>query len=143
MKVNLNEGAQQGDGKKYEPIPEGQYLVKVLSERDKTDSYSRTKLELTLEVQEGPFRGRRIWDNMPMSGFSPKVVDISTRRLRDLFRCLGLPADGDMDTAELVNGLALARVVHSVGESKVFVNVSGYEAAALPDDSPGDEGLPF
>jgi hypothetical protein len=86
------------DDRNFEPIPAGIYKMQVIESRlQDTSSGSGQILVLTLEVLEGQFKGRRIWDNLNIINANADAQRIAQRSLADLCELLGT---GPIDNSE-------------------------------------------
>lgn len=140
MKMNFDTSGstgKPGERKVYDLIPEGEYLVKVLAETAKTYDGGKEQASLTLEVQEGPHRGRRLWDNFLLKGYSPMAHQISKERWEELSRVAG----GLEDSADAVGHLVTAVVFIDEYNGRRSNRVRRYEPAAAQGEA--DEPLPF
>lgn len=74
----------------YGPVPEGTYLCRVEKSEAATTRNGDDMWKLTMEVAEGRYKGRQIWDNVVFSeGAMP--------RAKLMCRCLGLDTEGETD----------------------------------------------
>ena len=75
----------------YEPIPAGKYLVAITeSELKPTKNNSGSYLQLTFEVLEGEFRGRKVWDRLCVNHPNPMTVKIARGNLSAICRAVGV-----------------------------------------------------
>lgn len=88
------------DDRSFEPLPVGQYKVQIIESKiEDTKSGSGQMLTLTLEVVDGPFANRRIWDRLNVRNNNPQAQSIAQRALADL--CLAIGVAQLRDTDEL------------------------------------------
>ena len=119
-----------------EPIPNGKYVVIIKeSELKATSDGQGQLLALTLEIMEGPFKGRKLYDRLNLVNKSAEAVRIARGQLSAIFRSVGVMQP--RDTVELHN-LPLVAVV-KVGKRKdtqeLKNEIKGYEkkgAASAP-----------
>lgn len=79
------------DDRNFEPIPAGTYKLQVIdSNLQETSTGSGEMLVLTLEVIDGPYTGRRIWDRLNIRNDSADAQRIAQRALADLCLQLGV-----------------------------------------------------
>lgn len=79
------------DDRNFEPIPAGTYKLQVIESRlQETSTGSGEMLVLTLEVVEGQYQGRRIWDRLNIRNDSADAQRIAQRALADLCLQLGV-----------------------------------------------------
>lgn len=63
------DASQESSGGNYAAVPAGEYLLRIV-----TSEYTKTKtrkhmIKLELEIDEGPYKGRKVWTNIV---FNPK-----------------------------------------------------------------------
>jgi hypothetical protein len=125
---NLPQTPPADGGSDFVPVPPGAYqVVMVESSVGKTnDGYDC--LNYTLEVVEGPYKGRKIWDKFLLDHPKPITVEIAQRRLYSLCRILGVPYPPN-DSSQFHNQPVVAVVKHStpIGSTKVFANVDRFQ----------------
>jgi len=51
-------------GGNYEPLPDGDYDLKVIEVKSTVTASGKTMFKLTTEVQGGAYNKRRVWDNL-------------------------------------------------------------------------------
>lgn len=60
----------------YEPLPKGDYELKVIEAKATTTQTGKKMFKLTTEVQGGPHANRRVWDNLVISPENPKALNM-------------------------------------------------------------------
>jgi pyruvate/2-oxoglutarate dehydrogenase complex dihydrolipoamide acyltransferase (E2) component len=65
-----------GETTSYEPLPDGDYELKVIESKAKSTQSGKTMFSITTEVQGGPHAKRRVWDNLTVSPENPKALAI-------------------------------------------------------------------
>lgn len=99
--------APRGD---LDPIPQGKYIVAIIeSEWAATKKGDGHMVKLTLEVLEGEYKGRRVWDNLNLANPNQQAVEIAQRTLSSICHACGVLRV--KDTSELHNIPMLAKVV--------------------------------
>lgn len=78
-----------GEPTNYDPLPDGDYELKVIESKAKSTQSGKTMFSITTEVQGGPHAKRRIWDNLTVSPENPKALAIFFSKME----ALGLPRD--------------------------------------------------
>jgi len=63
-----------GDTSSFEPMPEGDYELKVVESKATNTQSGKTMFKITTEVQGGPFNKRKVWDNLTVSPEVPKAM---------------------------------------------------------------------
>jgi hypothetical protein len=86
----------------FEPIPAGKYLAVITaSEMKPTKSGNGSFLELTLQVVEGQFKGRLLWERLNLDNPNPLTVKIARSELAAICRAVGVMEP--RDSCELHN----------------------------------------
>ena len=84
----------------FDPIPAGKYLaVIVASELRPTKSGSGNYLELTLQIAEGQYKGRKLWARLNLDNPNPQAMRIAQGELSAICRATGVMTP--RDSAEL------------------------------------------
>ena len=120
----------------FEPIPAGKYLaVLTNSEQKPTKSAQGSFLELTFEVIEGEFKGRKVWARLNLDNPSPMAVKIARAELSALCRAVGVLTP--KDSAELHNLPLLITVKQKTGPgSEAFNEVKGFARKEVASGKP-------
>lgn len=72
----------------FEPLPDGEYKVMVIeSEEKRNKSDNGDILKLKLQVIEGEFVNRIVFDQLNLTNPSPKAEEIGQRQLKWLLKC--------------------------------------------------------
>lgn len=110
----------------FEPLPEDKYVVCI---NDTDRRFTRNKdgeyLELTLEVIEGPFKGRKLWPKLNLWNNSDKAVEIAEVQLAQICKAVGIVKL--RDTNQLHGKILRARVTQREWNGQVQNDVKGYE----------------
>ena len=73
----------------YEPLPDGDYDLKVIEVKSTVSASGKTMFKLTTEVQGGAYNKRRIWDNLVVSPENKNALAIFFGKLQ----ALGVPRE--------------------------------------------------
>lgn len=87
------------DDRSFEPLPAGDYLMQVIESDIKDTKTGGQQLVLTMEVLEGPFSNRRVWDRLNIRNQNADAQRIAQRGLADL--CLAVGVNPLRNTEEL------------------------------------------
>ena len=60
----------------YEPLPDGDYELKVVQAQATTTSTGKVMFKVTNEVQGGPYAKRRVWDQLVVTTDNPKAMNM-------------------------------------------------------------------
>ena len=86
---DLVKDAGETAGGNYEPLPDGDYDLKVIEASATTSQSGKTMFKITTEVQVGPHAKRRVWDNLVISPESSNALGIFFSKMA----ALGLPRE--------------------------------------------------
>lgn len=73
----------------YEPLPDGDYDLKVIEVKSTVTASGKTMFKLTTEVQGGAYNKRRIWDNLVVSPENKNALAIFFGKMA----ALGVPRE--------------------------------------------------
>lgn len=74
----------------FSPIPVGEYVVQITdSDVKPTKSNNGHRLELTFEVIDGEFKGRKVFEGLNIDNPNPKAVEIAQRDLSAICHAVG------------------------------------------------------
>ena len=86
----------------FEPIPAGRYLAIISDSAMKpTKSGGGSYLELTFEIIDGPYKGRKVWSRLNLNNSSQQAVQIARGELSAICRAVGVMQP--RDSVELHN----------------------------------------
>ena len=122
----------------YTPLPAGLYVVAVVDSKRKPNSKGTgVYLEFVLEVLDGPYQGRRLWDRLNVENPNEMAVRIARAQLASL--CLAVGLTTARDTSELHNRPLRIEVGQRVGpDGRTYNETKGYQAlsAAVAPTAP-------
>lgn len=115
----------------FEPLPAGDYEVMVTdSEMKRTKDGMSQYMSLTMEVQAGPFHGRKIFENLNLFHSNPKTVEIAQRSLSGL--CHAINVLNIKDSQDLHNRPFMVKVGVKDDPGYGLKNtIKGYKAREL------------
>jgi len=94
----------------FTPVPNGDYPVVITeSEMKDTKSGGGQYLQLVLEVIEGPYKGRKVWDRLNLVNSNVTAVEIGQRALSQI--CHAINHLNLTDTVELHGKPMVAKLV--------------------------------
>jgi hypothetical protein len=75
----------------FDPLPNGDYLcIIAASEMKPTKAGDGAFLELELQVIDGPFQGRKLWDRLNLNNANETAVRIAKGTLSSICRAVGV-----------------------------------------------------
>jgi hypothetical protein len=81
--------AGEASGNNYEPLPDGEYELKVIEASHTTTQSGKPMFKVTAEVQTGAHAKRRVWDNLVIT----EGNNTAMRIFFDKMAAMGLPQD--------------------------------------------------
>lgn len=94
----------------FEPLPAGQYAAVIIDSQFKpTKSGDGQYLELKLQVLDGPYKGRLVWDRLCLNHPNALTAKIARGRLAAICRAVNVLTP--RDSVELHNLPLLVKVV--------------------------------
>lgn len=86
-----NTQANTGTKKTYDPLPDGEYLVKLdrVSEKP-TKNGAGSFVSASFKVQEGDFKERLIFHNFLITHTNPKAAEIGKEQLSKCLKAMGV-----------------------------------------------------
>lgn len=79
-------------------LPPGKYVAEIVeSEMKDTKGGSGQMLALTLQILDGPEKGRKFWDNLNLVNQNQKTAEIAQRTLSSICHALGKLQVSDSD----------------------------------------------
>ena len=95
----------------FELYPAGKYLVQIIaSEMRPTKDGRGQYLYLELDILDGPFAGRKLFDRLNLVNDNPDTVDIAKRALSSICRATGQMQVKDSEQLHLIPLIADVRV---------------------------------
>ena len=86
----------------FDPLPAGKYLAAIIeSEMKPTKAGTGQYLALTMQIQEGPHKGRVLWARLNLDNPNATAVQIAQAELSAICRAVGVLAP--RDSVELHN----------------------------------------
>jgi hypothetical protein len=110
----------------YEALPAGDYFAVVTQTDVKTTKAGTGQyVAVTLEVADGPHKGRRVWDNINFQNPSAKAQEIGKRQLAELCKACGVTT---LQRTEQLHGKVIkVRLGQEPGQDGTLRNrVKGY-----------------
>lgn len=84
------DASQESSGGNYKPVPDGEYVLRIVEAKYKKTSTNKHMISLDLEIDEGPYKGRKVWTNIV---FNPKG-DPGHGLTVQALKAFGFPHDG-------------------------------------------------
>ena len=127
--INPFDATQVSPESQFAPLPNGDYPVVITeSEVKPTKDGAGQYLQLTLEVIDGHYKGRKIWDRLNLWNKNSTAVEIAQRALSQICHAIGVLQVQDtvmLHNKPLVATLAVRAAGGGYDESN---DVKGYKA---------------
>lgn len=109
-----------------EAVPAGKYVAVVAESAMKaTKAGNGSFLELTFEIVEGEFKGRKVWSRLNLDNPNPTAVKIARAELSSLCRAVGVMQP--KDSCELHNlPLVISVKQKTDGDGEVRNEIKGF-----------------
>ena len=125
----------------FDPVPNGDYLcIITTSEMKPTKAGDGAYLELELQVIEGPYQGRKLWDRLNLNNANETTVKIAKGTLSAICRAVGVlqPTDScELHDLPLVAKVACRKRDDTDELTNVIKSYKKRDAmAAVPASSP-------
>lgn len=125
---------------RLQPVPVGNYLLQVIeSEIRQNNKGTGEILKLTLQILDGPYANRQIWDNLNIVNDSPKAQEIANRNLADLCLLLGIVHCQDSEELHFKPFTAYVGIREDKSGQYAPQNTVRYRRSFMP---PGQAGQP-
>ena len=116
---------------RFDPIPAGEYPVIITASelkytKDKTGQY----IELMLEIQDGEYSGRKLFDRLNLFNNNRQAVEIAQRQLAQICHAVGVLQVHDSEQLHYKPLIAIVRVRHAKDGYEAKNEVKGYKAAS-------------
>jgi hypothetical protein len=85
------------DDRSFDPMPEGDYNVQIVESEVVPTSKGGEMLKLTLEVIDGPYANRKIWDNLNIRNSNVTAQNIAHQSLKAICDAVGAGAITDSE----------------------------------------------
>jgi len=124
------------DSDELQPIPQGRYTAAIVAEEYKTTKKGDGKyLQLTLEILEGKYKGRRLFDFLNLKNPNATAQEIAKRTLSKICKCVGILKP--KDSSELLNKVLVVTVKVDRQNDELRNSIKGYAKTtpSTPDDS--------
>ena len=121
----------------YEPMPADWYKCVITQTEEKpTKKQNGSYLQLDIEVIEGKFAGRKVFDRLNLNNPNSVAVEIAQRALSSICRAIDVP--NPMNSSELLDKPLMVKVAvkPADGEYSASNEVKGYDAAGATASAP-------
>jgi Protein of unknown function (DUF669) len=131
--------------KAFDPIPAGKYPAAITdSEMKPTKAGTGKYLQLTFEVIDGPYKGRKLWARLNLDNPNAQAVQIAQAELSAICRAVGVLAPNDSLDLHNLPLLVQVKVVKRQDSGELTNEIAAYEKreAAVPAPSAANNSVP-
>jgi len=124
----------------YEPVPTGWYKVSIVtSEMKQTKNGDGQYLQIEMEILEGEYENRKLWDRLNLMNPNQQAVDIAQRTLSAICHSIGVMTVSDSEQLHGKPMLARAVFVPAKGDYDAKNDIKGYKpiVATVPGTGTG------
>lgn len=128
----LQEAIKATSQNTYEPLPKGEYIVKINSIEDRANAQGTGRhYKVVMTVEDGRFAGRKIFSNWNHSNTSVRTVNHCAANISSLWRATGHITPFPDDTDELVGLVAKVNVTIKEDEEKKYPPQNNIESGSF------------
>jgi Protein of unknown function (DUF669) len=98
------------DERSFEPLPAGDYNCQITDSEIVETRTGGEMLKLTLEVIDGPYANRKVWDNLNIRNSNATAQSIAHRTLADLCAACGLGPIADSEELHFKPFVAVLKI---------------------------------
>lgn len=115
---------------RFDPIPAGDYpAIVTASQMKQTKTGTGSYLELELQIQDGEFSGRKLFDRLNLDNENRQTVEIAQRQLSQICHAVGVLQVADSEQLHFKPLTAIVALKPAKGEYSASNEVKGYKAA--------------
>ena len=121
----------------YEPLPADWYKAVITATEEKpTKAQTGSYLELNMEIIEGNYQGRRVFERLNLNNPKPVAVEIAQRSLSSICRSIGV--NNPQNSEELMDKPLMIKVAvkPAQGEYGASNEIKGYDAVGGATTAP-------
>jgi hypothetical protein len=127
----------------YAPIPAGNYLAVITeSEMKPTKSGTGSYLQLTFEIIDGPYKGRRLWSRLNLDNPNTVAVQIAKAELASICRAVGVLTPNDSIELHDIPLVVHVRCRKRPDTGELTNDIRGYSARDIEEESPAKPTKP-
>jgi hypothetical protein len=130
----------------YDPLPAGKYLAVITeSEMKPTKAGTGSYLQLTFEILDGQFKGRKVWARLNLANSNETTVKIAQAELSAICRAVGVLAPNDSVELHNLPLVITVKCKKRPDTGEISNEVKGYakkDAPQPPAPTPGTPPAP-
>lgn len=111
-----------------ELLPPGEYVVQIVnSEMRQTKDGGGSYLWLEMDILDGEFTNRKIWDRLNLENSNPTTVDVAYRTLSAICHATGVVNMNDSEDLHTRPMIAVVKVQPPKGQYDASNQIKGYK----------------
>jgi hypothetical protein len=121
----------------FDVIPAGEYVAAIVaSEMRPNNARTGEYLWLELQILEGPYNGRKLWDRLNLNNPNPKAVEIAQASLSAICHAVGVMNVSDSVQLHDKPLLVKVKVREAEGNYDAQNEVKAYKAKTIGGQAP-------
>lgn len=121
----------------FDPVPAGKYLAVITeSEFKPTKSGNGSYLELTFEILDGHYKGRKLWSRLNLDNPNDTAVKIARAELSAVCRAVGVMSPNDSVELHNLPLTISVRCKKRADTGDITNEIRGYEKKGAATDQP-------
>lgn len=135
MDFNNFDATQEKPLNNFEALPNGWYTATIVASEEKpTSKGDGSYLNLTFEILEGDYKGRKVWDRLNLNNRNAQAVEIARGTLAAICLAVGVPTP--KASHELHNLAIRIKVTQREYNGSTQNEIKAYEAAGGKQQKP-------
>lgn len=128
---NFNSSQHDDMSDTPEPVPAGDYLMKIVkSEIKETKAKTGKYISFEIDIIQGEYKGRKVWTNLNIINPNTVAVEIAQKELATICRACGKSAIQDTNEVHNIPFIGSVKFVNAKGSWPEKNEMTGYAPAA-------------
>jgi hypothetical protein len=148
--INFNQAIQDAKSVSFEALPDGEYRIRIIESTATTAQSGKPMIKVKMEVTEGPYAPRKVFNQFVLTLENPNAVSIFFRHMKafgldeQFFAALGSQGSLDPVASALMGREAYVKLGHREWQGEMRNNCEGFRpATGVPAaGAPGVPGVP-
>lgn len=98
---NAEEFYEEPRGGDFQPVPAGNYQAQIIQDEEKVSKNGDRYVQLTVQIAEGQFKGRLLWDSLNLWHSNEKPRSIARATFASICKAVGVKSP--RDTSAILN----------------------------------------
>lgn len=148
--INFNQAIQDAKSVSFEALPIGEYRIRIIESSATTSQSGKPMIKVKMEVTEGPYAPRKVFNQFTLTLENPNAVSIFFRHMKafgldeQFFAALGSQNSLDPVASAMMGREAYVKLGHREWQNEMRNNCEGFRPAtgAPAVGVPGMPGMP-